>query len=397
MLTDLPLKQQVFSDSKIIESVSNPHLLCPKVLHMVLSLECGGLEQVVVDLVRLSQENGHKAEVLCFERPGILADQLIEEGVPVHCLHKPAGLHLGIRKEIAKVLGAIQPEVVHTHQIGTLFYSGPVAVKCGVGALLHTEHGKEYSGRRRTRWLGRIAARHVETFCCVSDDTARHVLQNRIVPRRKIKLVYNGVDIERFQAAKQSRHLVRSELGISTEDVVVGTVGRLSEIKRQDVLIEGFSLLSEQRPNAHLLLVGEGPQRSKLEQLVTDRRLQSRVHFVGYQVDRERYLSAMDIFALTSDSEGTPLALLEAWSAGLAVVVTAVGGMPELVQDNLNGNLVPPRDRHHLAKVFLELIDNVSIRQRLGQVGIETVQSRFDRRKMAREYAALYQELLSKR
>ncbi len=376
------------------ENVLSPLDHCPRVLHMVLSLECGGMEQVVVDLVRLSQANGHRAEVLCFERHGELAEQLTQDGVPIHCLNKPAGLQLGIRKEIARLLNAIRPDVVHTHQIGTLFYAGPLARRYGVGALLHTEHGKEYSNRQRTRWLARLAARHVETFCCVSDDTARHVLENHIVSRRKIKIVYNGIDVDRFQIAMPARSDIRTKLGFADDVVVVGTLGRLSDIKRQDVLIEGFAIVTEQRPDAHLLLVGEGPERCKLEKLVVDLKLQSRVHFVGYQADRERYLAAMDVFTLTSDSEGTPLALLEAWSARLPVVVTAVGGMPELVRENINGKLIPPRNKELLAKALMELIDNAPFRRLLGERGNESVRARFDRRLMAAAYAAIYQELL---
>ena len=175
---------------------------------------------------------------------------------------------------------------------------------------------------------------------------------------------------------------------------MIGTVGRLSEIKRQDVLIKAFALLKVDHLDPRLIIVGDGPQRQALSELVGKLGISSRVYFVGFQASCEKYLSAMDIFALTSDSEGTPLALLEAWAVGLPVVVTAVGGLPELVTENVTGKLVSRGDADAISNVLMELATDRSLRQRLSVHGQQFARSRFDRRTMAMEYDNLYRDLL---
>ncbi len=366
-----------------------------RVLHALLSLDCGGMEHVVVDLVRCGVEAGHRVEVLCLERPGALASKLNELCVPVHCLEKPPGIHLRLRGEILKLLRAVRPDVIHTHQIGTLFYVGPPARRAGISAIVHTEHGAEYDGRWKTRWLARLAARHAKRFICVSDDTAQHVLRHRVVPRRKIEVIHNGVDIDLFASARSEREQVRLELGIPPESPVIGTVGRLSAIKRQDILIRAFAGVLQQIPDARLLLVGDGPEREHLLALSAALGLGERVHFAGYRADRQRCLAAIDLFSLSSDSEGTPLALLEAWAACLPVVVTAVGGLPELVENGKTGVLVPPSDPQSFTDAFTRLLRDAPLRTAMAEAGHATVCARFSLQAMADRYVQEYKLLLS--
>jgi len=365
-----------------------------RVVHALLSLDCGGMEHIVLDLVRLGIEAGQHVEVLCLERPGDLAPLVRQVGAPVHCMNKPPGVPLRLCWRIARLLRSMRPDVVHTHQIGTLFYTGPAARWCGVRAIVHTEHGQEYAHRRRTRWLGRLAARAAMRFFCVSDDTARHVIEHRIVPRRKVRVIHNGIDIDRFAEAARQRDIVRRELQIPAAAPVVGTVGRLAEVKRQDLLIHALAELRRSVPDARLLLVGDGPNRQQLTALAAGLGLNDAVCFAGYRADRERLLAAMDVFALSSDSEGTPLALLEAWAAGLPVVATAVGGLPELIDHGSTGLLVPRGDPASLSATLAGLLKDAPKRRALGAAGHQLVRTRFDRRTMARQYARQYAELL---
>jgi len=365
-----------------------------RVMHALLSLDCGGMEHVVADLVRFGMDNAQDVHVLCLERPGDLAAQVLATGASMHCLKKPPGLRLGLRKPITALLTRIQPDVLHTHQIGTLFYTGPPARRLGVSAIVHTEHGQEYANRRRTRWLGRLAARHARTFFCVSDDTARHVLKHRIAAKNRVHVVYNGIDVARFEHAAAHRTAVRDQLGIPPEAPLIGSVGRLAQIKRYDVLIHAFATVRRCLPTARLLLVGDGPKRQELADLAAGLGLRGAVYFLGYRDDRQRYLSAIDVFVLSSDSEGTPLALLEAWAAGLPVVVTRVGGLPELIEHRITGRLVPPGDSGAFGQTLTEVLRDEEQRRRMGQAGYELVRERFDRNQMARRYDAEYRALL---
>ncbi|MFV2067831.1 MAG: glycosyltransferase [Pirellulales bacterium] len=367
-----------------------------RVLHALLSLECGGMEHIVVDLVRCGVEAGQRVEVLCLERPGELASRLSEWGIPVHCLEKRPGIQLRLRGAILRLLRAARPDVIHTHQIGTLFYVGPAARRAGISAIVHTEHGSEYNGRWKTRWLARLAARHAERFFCVSDDTVQHVLGHRVVAKCKVDVIHNGIDVDLFESACSEREPIRRDLAIPSAALVIGTVGRLSEIKRQDLLVRAFAGVLKRIPDAHLLLVGDGPKREDLLALSTALGLGEQVHFAGYRADRQRCLAAMDLFALSSDSEGTPLALLEAWATHLPVVATAVGGLPELVEDGKTGVLVPPGDPKSLTEAFTHLLSDETLRTALAEAGHATVRARFTLRAMADRYAQEYRTLLSR-
>jgi len=366
-----------------------------RVLHVVPSLEVGGLEQIVLDLVRLGVEAGQKVDVLCIDRLGELAPAVAEAGGHVHCLHKPPGFWFTELKGLRDVLRMVRPDVIHTHATGELFYTGPVARRLGFTAIIHTEHGALYGESRQTRLVGRIAGRHAMKVVCVSHETARHVLGHRIVPKRKVKVIYNGVDLDRFDGARSERRAMRGELNIPESVRVIGTVGRLSTVKRQDVLIRAFARVRQAIPDCHLLLVGDGPTRGALTDLVASLHLGDQVHFTGYRVDRERCLAAIDLFALTSDSEGTPLSLLEAWATGLPAVVTSVGGLPELVENYVTGILVPPRNPEMLAAAMTEVLVSPRLYDSLAGASAETVRSRFDRRAMFERYTSEYLELLN--
>jgi sugar transferase (PEP-CTERM/EpsH1 system associated) len=363
------------------------------VTHVVLAMDLGGLEAVVVDLVRECSRLGQSVTVVCLERTGVLAPRAEALGARVACIHKRPGLRLEIFGRLEFLLKELRPDVVHTHQIGALFYAGRAARRAGVPVVVHTEHGKHYNARLRTRWIGRLAGRHAARFFCVSGDIAAAAEAFRIVSRRKLHVVRNGIETDRFHADSDAG-LVRHSLGIPAGAPVIGTVGRLSEVKRQDLLIRAFRLVLGSVPDAHLLIVGDGPWMGNLGELVAGLGLADRVHFAGYQARPECYLQVMNVFALTSSSEGMPLAVLEAWAAGVPVVATRVGGLPELIDDGRTGVLVGFGETDALARVFCNLISDRQLRSRLGDAGRKEVEARFSLKQMADEYQRHYVELL---
>jgi sugar transferase (PEP-CTERM/EpsH1 system associated) len=370
------------------------------VVHVVLSLDCGGLERIVLDLARKSPELGQRVSVICLERPGTLAAEVERAGATVICINKPPGRRPETVGKVREVLRQLRPDVVHTHQIGALLYSGPAAHEIRVPLIVHTEHINQIAKHRtldkrmKTRLLWWIAGRYAARFFCVSEDIAEEVKLYGSVASHKARVVSNGVDTDRFRFRDGSA-AIRESFGITSGEPVIGTVGRLNEVKCQDVLIRSFARVRDRFRDARLLIVGDGPRRAELEALVASLGLEGATTFTGYQARPDQFLHAMDIFALTSRAEGLPLAILEAWAAGLPVVSTRVGGIPKVVEHGRTGLLIDPGDEDALTDALCGLLADPLLTRRLATAGQRRAEADFDTRRMAADYHRNYLELLS--
>lgn len=370
------------------------------IVHGVISLDVGGMERIVVDLTREGRKKDCRVTVICIEKRGVLAPVVESLGGTVISLDKPAGLQKRTVDHAEMLLRELSPDVVHTHQIGALWYLGKGAKKSDTAAIIHTEHidnvGKSRGLWRKikTRLLWNRAAKYCDRFCCVSEDIAKSAQRWGTVAKSKVRVVLNGIDVERYSGSVDG-DAIRRQFGIRNDAIVVGTVGRLAEVKNQELLIRAASQLVATQPMLHLLVVGDGPERQNLTRLATDLGLSERVTFAGYQAAPERLLSAMDIFALTSRLEGLPLAMLEAWATGLPVVSSAVGGIPKVVQDGENGLLFPNGDLPQLVKHLGDLLGNQERRASLAKAGYQAVSSKYSLSRMAADYDTIYRELIT--
>ncbi len=370
------------------------------VTHAVLTLDVGGLERIIVDLVREGQRLGQRVSVLCIERPGPLAAQVEALGARVLCIGKRPGLRFNAGSAIEAALKELHPDVLHTHQVGALFYAGPAARAVGVPLVVHTEHinhfrkTQGYWRRQRMSWLWWWATKYARRFFCVSQDIAGEMVERRIVPRGKLDVILNGINTEPFRELFD-RNGLRQSIGIPTAAPVIGTVGRLNEVKCQDLLLRAFARVRPEHPNAQLLLVGDGPLRSSLRELSIGLGVAEAVHFAGYQSRPERFLAMMDVFALTSRLEGLPLAVLEAWAAGLPVIASAVGGVPDLVEHDRTGLLFPSGEEDTLVELLKVFLRDPGRARRLGEAGRQEVLAKYDLQRMAGDYERHYRELLS--
>jgi len=372
-----------------------------RVTHVVLSLDFGGLERVVLALAGAGRGLGQSASVLCLERPGTLTPQVEALGIPVACVHKPPGLRWDTADRVRDVLRRFHPDVVHTHQMAALLYAGRAARQERV-PVVHTEHNNvaalrpaSWARRLKTGLLWRYAGRYADRFCGVSRDVVAAAGAYGTVRRRKLAHVPNGIDTAAVAAVGADRPAARAALGIAPDAPVVGTVGRLAEVKRQDVLIRAFARLLPDFPAARLVLVGDGPLRAELEGLAGSLDLGGAVLFAGYRPDPERYLATMDVFALPSRAEAMPLVIPEAMAAGLPVVASRVGGIPELIVDGKTGLLVEPGDVAGLAARLRHLLADPQRAGELGRAGRALARAEYDVTAMARAYDRTYRELLT--
>ncbi len=369
------------------------------VLYGVLSLEPGGLERVVVDLVRECRQRGYQATVACLEKPGRLAPEVETAGAHVVCLDKPPGRTPQTIEDSARLLSELQPDVIHTHQIGALWYLGQAARTKNI-PVLHTEHSDHIAQSRG--WLQKLkvwlmwrrAAPLAASFCCVCDDIAGSLMRWDVLPADKIQVVLNGIDLRVFEGASVGPE-IRSSLGIPTGALVIGTVGRLVEVKRQDLLLRSLAALRGlgKHANTWLLIVGDGPERQRLERLAETLHVSDRTIFAGYQPEPAWLYQAMDLFVLCSRHEGLPLAMLEAWAAGLPVVASAVGAIPQTVTHGVTGMLFESGDVAALTETLEGVLDSPSLLGQLGRRGRWQVESRYSLGRMAADYEADYLRL----
>ncbi|MBA4067321.1 MAG: glycosyltransferase [Isosphaera sp.] len=372
------------------------------IAHAVLSLDVGGLERIVLSLVRAGRRAGHRVSVVCVERPGKLGPEAEADGAEVVSLDKPPGRLPEYVGRAGAVLARLKPDVIHAHQIGAAWYVGSAARAAGGPPVLHTEHGNEFArapsrlAALKARLFYRRTARLIDRFCCVSDEIAAAVCRWRTVPRAKVEVVTNGIPTDPRPGLVPPEE-VRAQLGIPPGAPVVGTVGRLAEVKRQDLLVRAVGRLRATFPDVHLLLVGDGEERGRLEALAAEVGLSGRAHFAGYQSCPEQYLRIMSAFALTSRSEGFPVSLLEAWLAGAPAVCSAVGGIPRVVTAGEDGLLFPSGDEAALAAALGRLLGDAGLREELAAAGGRAVRERYSLDRMAAGYEGRYRELLARR
>lgn len=363
----------------------------------MLSLDVGGLERIVIDLVRIGHRRGDRVSVICLEKEGNLAELAEKAGATVHCLRKPPGRRPEILPVAASLLASLRPDVLHTHQIGPAWYLSQIARSFRV-PLIHTEHGDPFARASRPLQIAKLrlfyaqTARRLRLFCCVSNDIAAAMGRFRTVPSRLLTVVPNGIRTDE-QDGLPAPEQVRAQWSIPKEGLVVGTVGRLDEVKRQDLLLEAFAKVAGRYADSFLMLVGDGPERANLERKVSLLGLQDRVRFAGFQREPEAYYRAMDLFALTSRSEGLPVSLLEAWAASKPVLCTAVGGIPAVVTDGVDGKLVPSGDMGAIVAALSLLMEDPDRRRRMGEAGRKKVLASYSLDRMADAYRSRYDQV----
>lgn len=215
-------------------------------------------------------------------------------------------------------------------------------------------------------------------------NTIREVYGQKV----NMPVIYNGIPTKEF-AANTGRDKDKTK-----KDLILLHVGRFAPQKNHRLLVEAFALAVKEYPEMQLWLVGDGPLRPEMEGLVKEKGLDGKIFFLGIRDDVSALLGAADIFVFPSDWEGVPLTVLEAMSANKPVIATAVGGVPELIEDGISGILVPPRNPEALANVVLCLAKDPELRQKMGKAGQERAVAMFDISRTAREYEALYLKLL---
>ena len=365
------------------------------IAHVIPTLRVAGLENVVARLTDQLRA-GLRHVVVTPAGDGPMRARFPED-VPVIAMaeqHRPDRWNA---LRMARLFRSLRPDIVHSRNWSCV--DAIIGARlAGVPIVIHSEHGREASdpeGRNRTRRIGRrLLAPMVSQFVTVSRDLARWLIEDIGVPGRKVLSICNGVDTRRFVPGE--RRAARAALGLGSEHVVIGTVGRLDPVKDQAGLLKAFSQLAED-PRALLLIVGDGPCRKDLEATVDALGLGRRVRLLGERNDVAAVLSAMDVFVLCSVGEGMSNTILEAMATGLPVVATRVGGNPELVTDGNTGFLVEARSPDALAASLRRYLEDPTLLAEHGRAARDHIEAEFSLERMVGGYERLYRRLLEQR
>ncbi len=363
-----------------------------QVLH---GLWVGGAEVLAARLAR-QFGTSFRFVFVCLDELGSLGQELRAEGFPVEVLERRSGVDWRCALRLGRLLRRERVDLVHAHQYTPFFYSLMARFLYRRPAVLFTEHGRHYPDypRRKRMLANRLLLQRRDRVVGVGEAVRQALIRNEGLPTERVSVIYNGIDLTRFANGVHERLAVRQEIGVGAADLVLLQVARLDYLKDHATAVRMLERVVPACPGARLVLVGEGPERAKIEELVQARNLAPYVRWLGLRNDVARLMRVADLFLLTSISEGIPLTVIEAMAAGLPVVSTHVGGVAEIVEDGQTGLLAPSGDDAALAERIVRLSADEARRRQMGERGRERARAIFSESQMHGGYVQLYQEML---
>jgi len=380
-----------------------------KVANILTSVEFGGSEKVNLTFLRNVNRKQFDIHPILLVRPwendNLFIRQVIEAGysisrIPVAIKPITNGRdYLRIARCILylyRILSTNNFHLLHTHGYFADIIGTPVCKYLRIPHL-STCHGFIQNDKNLKIYnkLDKLMLRFCERIIAVSTEIKSDLVRSGI-DKARITVIQNAVQ-ESISREDFAKHRVekRQYYSIEQDEFVIGYVGRLSEEKGINYLIEASSLLKDESKTFKILILGDGPKRKDLEEMARSKGLEKRIIFTGFQENIEEWLPALDVFVLPSLTEGTPMALLEAMSMGIPVIATAVGGIPKVVENNVNGFLVDPGDFQGLYEKIIMLNNNQELRNKMATEGIKTIKEKFNVNKwchkIEEEYISLSQ------
>ena len=365
------------------------------VLHV---MQVAGAEVLVAETIR---RLGTRLDpvIICLDDIGSIGIQFQKEGVPVLNLGRHAGLDLSVARKMSHELKSRGIEIVHAHQYTPFFYAALAMLgRKNRTHLIFTEHGRHYpdivSWKRKlvNKYFCSRLADEIHGVCGFS---ARALAEKDGFPASRIEVIENGIDLARYSSTADRLEL-RKRLNLDPSRRYILCVARFHPVKDHETLIAAFSKVAAKLPDVDLLLAGDGPLRQTISQQCINLGIQQRVIFLGIRSDIPDLMTASDVFTLTSVSEAASLTLMEAMASKLAVVVTDVGGNPEIIRDGIDGLLAPRKDSDKLAECYIQLLSDPDKRTQFAESAYERAVERYSLDKTINEYLQRYTQAVYK-
>lgn len=362
-----------------------------KILHVIQTSGPGGAEGMLINLLgALSNYATKYSHVAALLKPGWLYQKLKDEGTDIRILDSGKSYDFKLIRSLLSLIKKERINLVHSHLCDTNFYASVAAKIAGIPHIA-TEHGdihhqgKEWSHLRIKYWVLSLLSDYIVS---VSEYTRNKLLEKMPWASPKYRIIYNGIPMDGFDSKDPQ---LRADLGLQNDDIVIGNVANLYPVKGQSYLIQAMKEVVSEYPEARLLIVGRGEMEHRLKQQVRQLGLEKHIKFLGFRKDVPDLLKLMDIFVLSSITEGFPLSLVEAMATGLPVVATDVGGIREVYELGADIRLTKTEDSHSSAQAIKELIRERNFK---SQRNHELARRYFSVENMVKNYVALYDSLL---
>lgn len=355
------------------------------VMEVTWSLVAGGSEVYAFTVASHLDPKLYRATLCAIDEGGALESEVKQSPIPYCIMWRRPGLDFRLMWRLFRLFRRLRVDVLHTHHFNQLFYSVLGAKLLGI-RIIHTEHDTEIQKRPRLRLALGLLSRFCYRMIAIGSDIATMFETQIGIPAHKIEIVRAGVNLSTYN---QNRSAARQSLGLREQDRVVVIVARLYPEKNHLLLLRAFAEVTREVENARLLIVGEGTERAAIRATIDELGLTHEVQLLGVRRDVALILAASDVFALSSNREGLPIAILEAMAAGCPVVATRVGDVPEVVRDGFNGYLVPPQDQMALAQALVTTLNDPQQAATLGANARATAQG-YSVRAMLDKYEALF-------
>lgn len=359
-----------------------------KIMHVIEDLDSGGAERLLIRIVSNLLKEPFQPSVCCLTKKGRLATELESRGVPVFVMHKRPGFDPALVFRLAWLMRRRGIDLAHAHVFTANMWTRLAARLASIPGVITHEHSSFTVDSPRRRRIEQALAPWSSCQIAVSRELQARFETLAFRHQRRLT-IHNGLQLPQNGAAEKAG----TAIDLSRFGAVIGTVGRLEPRKNHRLLLQAFARVRRQRGDAGLLIVGAGPEEATLRSQADALALDGSVVFAGYRADVAGMLSQMQVFCLSSDTEGISMALLEAMAAGVPVVATAVGGNPEVIADPSVGVLVPPGDADSLATALLRVLNERQHAQEMAVKAREFVQTHFSESRMMRELETLYLEL----
>ena len=365
------------------------------IMHLIDTTGPGGAEMVFVQLADAMRERGYRS-IAVIQGPGWVHDELNRRGVECYVIPMKGSFSFAFLYQLVKHIKKHKVRLIQSHLLGSNVYAAIAGLATGV-PVVATYHGMvDVSPDERFKVLKKKAMQWgIDHYVAVSRRLLENIREQNLLDTDKASVIYNGVDMTRFEASPQWD--LRKSLGVADNALLVGSLGNIRSAKAYHVLIDAAARLIPGYPQLHFVIAGDKKKAGLMNQLISQTErlgIQQHIHFVGFVQDSAAFLQQMDLFVLSSSSEGFSIATIEAMASGLPVLVTRCGGPEEIIIPGQNGLMVDPDNPEALAHGLVQYIEASDLRHKMALEGRAHANTTFSLDRMLDSYDSVYRKLI---